>query len=117
MSPSVAESVVTVPVFGLTCLIPEVATANTSCCPVTRNPEAAPPVVTVLPSTSFTTPSTSTARIVLVPEALATPMETMSVIAEPKSVLEYFVSPERLPPRRRRAMLSSARQFTAHGAE
>lgn len=82
---------------------------------MTRNPEAEPPEDTEPPSTSLIVESTSTARMVLAPDVRETSIDTMSVIADPKSVATYFVKPDRLPPRIRRVRLSSTRTFTAQG--
>ncbi len=49
------------------------------------------------------------------PDTLDTLMGIMSEIADPMSVSENFVRPDRLPPRKRRSSGSSARTFTAHG--
>lgn len=70
----------------------------------------------MFPSTVRIVESASTTRMVLEPDALETLIDTRSAIAEPKSVETSFVSPDRLPPRIRRVMLSSTRTLTAHGA-
>lgn len=71
---------------------------------------------TEAPSTVRIVESASTTRIVLAPETLETGIDSMSAMTEPKSVETSFVSPGRLPPRRRRSSGSSRRTLTAQGA-